>query len=146
MEFSSYAKVRILYYHEKGLRSTSIARALKSEGISASVVGIWKLLKRYDEDSTTARRAGSGRAKKVTAEVADLVESQMQQDDETTATQLRKILVSKGHNISLSTIRRSRKTLGWTFRGSAYCQLIRDANKTKRLEWARANLACARNA
>ena len=28
-------------------------------------------------------------------------------------------------------------SLGWTFRGSAYCQLIRDANKRKRLEWAR---------
>ena len=25
---------------------------------------------------------------------------------------------------------------GWTFRGSAYCQLIRDVNKEKRLEWA----------
>ena len=31
-----------------------------------------------------------------------------------------------------------RKALGWTFRGSAYCQMIRDANKVKRLEWARA--------
>ena len=26
--------------------------------------------------------------------------------------------------------------MGWTFRGSAYCQLIREANKQKRLEWA----------
>ena len=32
---------------------------------------------------------------------------------------------------------RCRTSLGWTFRGSAYCQLIREVNKTKRLEWAK---------
>ena len=31
---------------------------------------------------------------------------------------------------------RCRSFLGWTFRGSAYCQLIRDVNKLKRYEWA----------
>ena len=28
----------------------------------------------------------------------------------------------------------------WTFRGSSYCQLIRQANKIKRLDWAKINL------
>ncbi len=37
-------------------------------------------------------------------------------------------------------ILRGRRQLGWTYRGSAYCQLIRQANKVKRLEWARAHL------
>ena len=27
--------------------------------------------------------------------------------------------------------------MGWTFRGSAYCQLIRAGNKQKRLDWAK---------
>ena len=27
--------------------------------------------------------------------------------------------------------------LGWVYRGSAYCQLIRNVNKQKRLEWPR---------
>ena len=31
----------------------------------------------------------------------------------------------------------SRSILGWTFRGSKYCQLIRDQNKQKRLQWAK---------
>lgn len=34
---------------------------------------------------------------------------------------------------------RCRTELGWTFRGSSYCQLIREVNKTKRLEWEVAN-------
>ena len=37
-------------------------------------------------------------------------------------------------------ILRGQKTLGWSFRGAAYCQLIRDIKKMKRLEWAREHL------
>ena len=64
----------------------------------------------------------------------------MEKDDETTAVQLQQILESDGHPLSLRTILRSRTRLGWTFRGSAYCQLIRQSNKVKRLEWAREHL------
>ena len=64
----------------------------------------------------------------------------MQTDDETSAYQLHRLLRSRGYNISLSTILRCRKALGWTFCGSAYCQLIRNANKEKRLDWARQNV------
>ena len=61
----------------------------------------------------------------------------MEEDDETTAYQLHKMLQEKGFNISLRTVLRCRTALGWTFRGSANCQLIRQVNKKKRLEWAR---------
>jgi len=30
--------------------------------------------------------------------------------------------------------------MGWVYRGSAYCQLIRNENKQKWLEWAQRNL------
>ena len=61
----------------------------------------------------------------------------MVRDDETTAYQIHKILCDMGYNISIWTIFRCRKELGWTFRGSAYCQLIRIANKVKRFDWAK---------
>ena len=64
----------------------------------------------------------------------------MQHDDETTAVQLFHLLKEKGYSISLRTILRCRTDLGWTFRGSSYCQLIRQANKIKRLDWAKINL------
>ena len=64
----------------------------------------------------------------------------MRNDDETTVTQLKAILREQGHNISLSTILRCRSQLGWTYRGLAYCQLIREGNKVKRLEWAQCYL------
>ena len=68
-------------------------------------------------------------------EIKCVVEEQMRLDDKTTAHQLQ-----KGYSISLRTILRCRTALGWTFRGSAYCQLIREANKTKILAWAQQHL------
>ena len=41
--------------------------------------------------------------------------------------------------MSKRTVLKGRKQLGWTHCGSAYCQLIHDVNKEKRLEWALAN-------
>ena len=60
-------------------------------------------------------------------------------DDETTAKELQKMLSEHGHHISERTALKCRTELGWTHRGSAYCQMIRDVNKEKRLEWAREN-------
>jgi len=69
-------------------------------------------------------------------EVKNVVEQQMRRDDETTASQLHVILTTLGYSISLRTILHCRTSLGWTFRGSAYCQLIRDVNKQKRLDFS----------
>jgi hypothetical protein len=62
----------------------------------------------------------------------------MQADDETTAIELKRKLDANGINLSLSTILRCRRNLGWTYRGSAYCQLIREPNKLK-LSWCLEN-------
>ena len=58
----------------------------------------------------------------------------MNEDDETTALQLQNVLRQGGNEISLRSILRGRKSLGWTFHGAAYCQLIRDVNKVKRMQ------------
>ena len=61
----------------------------------------------------------------------------MWHDNETTASHLHVHLTSLGHTINLWTILCCRTSLGWTFRESAYCQLIHDVNKQKQLEFAR---------
>ena len=63
----------------------------------------------------------------------------MVSDDETTASKLCKLLKSRGYSIDLRTVLRCRSQLGKTFRGSAYCQLIREANKVKHVDWCTAN-------
>lgn len=77
-----------------------------------------------------------GQPSKITADINKIVEGQMQNDDEASTYQLHQLLVDKGYNISLRTILWCRTSLCWTFRSSAYCQLIREVNKTKRLQWA----------
>ena len=86
------------------------------------------------------RCPGSGRPSVITNEAQELVEVQMLRDDETTALQLHRYLIDRGFDISLRTVLQCRTSLGWTFRGSARCQLIRDPNKVKRLAWARDHL------
>ena len=140
MVFSDYTKQRILIFYRRGYRAPTIAKKLRDEGIIASRRGIWKFLTRYLETGTIKRKEGSSRPTKITSEVKRLVETQMRLDDETTAVQLFALCNQNGINISLATILRARTILGWTFRGSAYCQLIRDINKVKRRDWASANL------
>ena len=58
---------------------------------------------------------GSGWPFKLTQEMLDSIEERMKQDDEATAaTQLVKMLSERGFNISMHTVERARKTLGWT--------------------------------
>lgn len=90
---------------------------------------VWKFIKQYTITDSTEQKSGSGRPTKVTPAILAIVEQKMVEDDETTAVQLHKLLTEKGHSISISTIMRARRELGWTFHGSAYCQLIRDVNK-----------------
>ena len=43
----------------------------------------------------------------------------------------------RGFKISMCMVKRAKKTREWTFHGSRYCQLIQNANKEKRVQWAR---------
>uniref|UniRef100_A0A1X7VW02 Tc1-like transposase DDE domain-containing protein n=1 Tax=Amphimedon queenslandica TaxID=400682 RepID=A0A1X7VW02_AMPQE len=136
MLFSPYEKERMIYYYSKGMKAPTIRKKMLIEEIFASREGIHKFLSRVAESGSMLWQAGSGRSSKITAEIRKSMDDQMELDDETTAHQLHSLLVQKGYNISLKTILRCRRSLGWTFRGSAYCQLIRDVHKQKRLDWA----------
>ena len=104
---------------------------LEKEGIILSRRGIQKFINKYQQTGSIVRKTGTS---PLTMEVMKIVDEQMRRNDETTAVRLLQI---KGYKISLRTILRCRAKLGWTFRGSAYCQMVRDVNKVKRLEFAR---------
>ena len=131
MPFSDYTKRRAMYFHGKGLLPPAIVDALAAKGIRATRQGILKLLKRIEHTGSFKRCPGSGRLSKITPQIKASVQAQMREDDETMATQLEVILRRQGFKLSRSTILRSRVLLGWTFRGSTYCQTIRKENKEK---------------
>ena len=141
---SKYVKERIVSLKESGLTNREVVETLKREGatvIRVTMQVVRRCHKRYLETGSVDRRKGSGRPTLRTGALLKTIEEVMQADDEATAVQIRSYLLRHDHRLlSLSTILRGQRELGWTYRGSAYCQLIRQANKEKRLEWARAHL------
>lgn len=141
MVLSSYSKQRILSLYWRGYKVSAIVECLVLEdGIMATKQGIRQFLKRYSHYKTIARKPGSGNPPKLSPAIQQIIENAMVQDDETTATQLQALLATHNVYVSLATIVRNRVILGWNYRGSAYCQLIRDVNKVKRLQWAQTYL------
>ena len=67
----------------------------------------------------------------------NFIEQEMQRDPEMTASDLVSALSRRFQiNASLSTVKRARSKLGWTYTNTKYCQIVRDVNKPKRLEYA----------
>lgn len=105
------------------------------EGLTYSTKSVSLLFRKIREGQSIVRKPSTGRISKATQRVQEIIEEQMQKDDETTAVELGRILQANGIQLSRSTILRCRRKLGWTYRGAAYCQLIREPNKLKRLSW-----------
>jgi len=141
MVLHAYTKQRILSLHWQGYKVSAIVECLVLEDeILTTKQGVRQFLKRYEKYGTIARKPGSGMSPRLSPAILQVIEDTMNDDDETTATQLQSKLASYNVYVSLATILRNRIQLGWTYRGSAYCQLIRQENKQKRLDWARSYL------
>ncbi len=133
---NEYTKHTILYLANKGWTAGYISSHLQEMyEVELSRQSVNTFLSYYRRSKSILRKSGSGRKTKITSEVKCIVEAKMQSDDETTATQLQQVLQMSGISISLTTVKRCRRELGWTFHGSRYCQMIREPNKVKRLEW-----------
>ena len=104
MVFSDYKKQRVLFLASKGLKAPTITKELQKENLICSRVNVHRFLRKFEETGSIARRVGSGRPSKVTAEIKEIVEDQMRNDDETTAYQLHRLLSEKGYSISLRTV------------------------------------------
>ena len=101
-----------------------------------SFSSITRIIKKLRLTGSVANLPRSGRPQKLYTEAKTFVDQQMRRDDETTSNTIKKKLERHGICVSASTVRRARKQQGWTLQRTAYCQLIRDANKVKRLEFA----------
>ena len=130
-----YTKQRAVFYAAKGLNATAISKALLKEELTYSPKSASLLLRRLGRGESIFRKPSTGRPSKATQQMKYIIEEQMQEDDETTAAELDCVLQREGIELSRSTILRCRRKLGWTYRGAAYCQLIREPNKLKRLSW-----------
>ena len=117
---SSYTRKRIQVFHERGLQPIAIFKELETEGLSVSYPSVARIVNKLV----------------LTGSIENLARSQMRRNDETTSRQIQKRLASHGLTVHAATVRRSRKEQGWALQNTRYCQLIREANKAKRMEFA----------
>ena len=134
---SNYTRTRIELLHKQGLHPAGIFRSLKNEGLLVSLASVSRIVKKLKTTGSVANLPRSGRPTKLSVDAKAFIDQQMRENDETTSQQIQKKLARRGIAVSSSTVRRSRQQQGWTLQRTAYCQLIRDANKIKRLEYAR---------
>ena len=133
---SNYTRTRIELLNKQGLHPAEIFKLLKGEGLLVSFASVTRIIKKLKLTGSVANLPRSGRPRKLPVEANAFIDQQMRSNDEMTSAQIQKKLAKRGVAVSLSTVRRSRKQQGWTLQRTAYCQLIRDANKVKRLEYA----------
>ncbi len=138
-QLSNITKNRILEaIRENGYCPALITRELNAKGYKFCVSTLRRFYERYKERGTTARARGSGRPSKITRQLLQVVQEEMHKNHETTARHLYNILLRKGwKKLSLSTVLRARKLLGWKFGGTKYAQAIRAPNVPLRLDHAK---------
>lgn len=113
MVFTEYTKQRILYYYLKEKKTPTISLLLKEEGGSCIKKRSGNVLTKLEATKCITRQPGSDHLSKITAEVKDIVEERMRQDDETTAFQLHRLLNERGYNVNIRIVLCCCTSLGW---------------------------------
>ena len=102
---------------------------------------MWRFWVHYRRNKTTKPLPRNGRPTKPTERVLELIKQKMQSEDETTVKELALLIRSKfGYWISLCTVLKERKLLGWTSLWGSLLPADSTQNKAKSLRWARENL------
>ena len=107
-------------YFERRIYYGKWAKVLAVEGFRVPKQTVWASVQKYKSHGAISHLPGSARPFKLTHEMLKAVEEKLNQDDETTMTQLVKVLEEHEWKISKSTIERAREALGWAFHSSCY--------------------------
>ena len=127
---------------ECGYAAKDIQKRLEEEQVYVSTRSIFKLLRKYMKHGSVADRTKARPRRKLTEEQLVFIDNAMVENDELTASQLRSRLEDRWPEtaVSLPTVKRARRQLGWIATRPKYCQLIREANKSKRVLWCKERL------
>ena len=137
MRLDLATRSRVVHLKAEGFTYKQIQKRLEDEGIRVSVKSLYQLVTKHRATMSVLDRT-RGRAPKILqGEHYKFIDQALTDNDELTTRQLRTLLTEKFPTLtlSLSTVKRARRDLGWVVTSPKYCQLIRHANKEKRLAW-----------
>lgn len=121
---------RVVVLKQAGFSFTEIKKRLGEENIPISLQALHNLVKKYQAKNTLMDLPRHTMPRKLNPEMMAVLHQALLKDDELTARKARDLLLQHWPTlqISLPTIRRVRKELGWVCTRPHYCQLIRDVS------------------
>ena len=122
---------RVISLYQSGLYSIrEIRRRLREENVFISLQALWSLVRKHRETGKVSDLPRRSRPRKLSQEMMDALELAWSEDDELTARQARSFLMERWPElrVSIQTIKRIRKQMGWVATRPHYCQLLRDVS------------------
>ena len=107
-----------------------ITKRLNEENISISQQAIFNLIRKYSETRSLLDLPRRARPRKLKEPMLQFLNEKLTENDEITARQARLLLVEKWPDlqVSIPTIKRVRREIGWVCTRPHYCQLLRDVS------------------
>lgn len=129
----------------KQYKGKALVAVLHEEGFNVSSLGAYYVLKCFKETGSIFDRPRSGRPTILSGEALRMIDEWLHENDEMTTTELMQKLNEMDHHASRATVGRARFKLNWSAKPTRYCQLIREVNKYKCVEFCQNLLASAEN-
>ena len=126
-----------------GYSVQEIRKRLYEENIVVSEVALYQLLWKFRDHGTIADLPKPPVVKVLSSEHLNYIDNSLRQNDELTGRQLHALLCTKWPtlDVSVSTVKRARKSLGWVSSRPKYSHLVREVNMEKRLSWCQDKIA-----
>lgn len=120
----------VIFLSSSGYSVAEIRKRLHEENIPISKAALYNLIRKHRQTGKLLDLPRRARTKKLTQEMVEILNQTLSENDELTARQFRDLLMEKWPTleVSLPTIKRVRKQIGWVCTRPHYCQLLRDVS------------------
>ena len=117
---------RVIALHSRGYAVSEIHKRFREASISISLQSLYKLLRKYREKHILIDIPRRSRRRRITAEMRVAIEEMYNGNDELTSTRIKRLLTERWPDlqVSISTIKLTRKEMGWVCTRPHYCQLL----------------------
>lgn len=134
---SLFARQRIIHMRSKGMTYTEILQHLQEEGMETTRQTIAKFWNGYQQTGLIKARHGGGRKSLLSQEHLDLMDSKVKENNELTGKELQKLMQDDFQlQISMQSMLRWRRRLGWQFGKTKFCQMVSEKNRPLRRDFA----------
>ena len=131
-------RAKFILMRSRNFCYSKILSHLEEEGIRVSKVSLYLLFKKYEETQSIEHLKRRPRQQRLAKYHYRFIDDIMAENNDYTSRQLHSALMSQHpdlHDISVSTIKRARVSLGWISKKTRYCALISNCNQEKRVKF-----------